>query len=87
MVAVSPFLSKNFLHDYDNLQEVYARLLEAGLTQLPNVAVIEIEEARAIGRETALTGSAPLDRPTPLLVEGEYAVSGDVKENATCSWR
>ena len=75
IVGVSPLLSKNLVHDYDHLQIVYAKLLEAALTAAPNVAVIEIEEARAIGHELSLTGAALADRPTPLLVEGEYLVS------------
>jgi hypothetical protein len=75
IVGVSPLLSKNLVHNYDQLQVTYAKLLEAALTAAPNVAVIEIEEVRAIGRELLLTGAALADRPTPLLVEGEYSVS------------
>jgi hypothetical protein len=90
IVGVSPLLSKNLVHDYDHLQIVYAKLLEAALTAAPNVAVIEIEEARAIGHELSLTGAALADRPTPLLVEGEYLVSArergkpDVQFEFTC---
>jgi hypothetical protein len=75
IVGVSPFMSKNLVHDYDALQAAFAMLLEAGIIVRPNTAVIEIEEARAIGREMGLTGSAVLDRPTPLLVEGEFNVA------------
>jgi hypothetical protein len=75
IVGVSPFLSKDLVHDYDRFQIAFARLLESGLMAIPQVAVIEVEEARAIGRETALAGSESLDRPTPLLVEGQYAIS------------
>ena len=90
IVGVAPFLSKDLLHDYDRLQVAFARLLEMGLMAIPQVAVIEVEEARAIGRETALAGSEALDRPTPLLVEGQYAVSRgaggkcDVQLELTC---
>jgi hypothetical protein len=72
------------------LQAAFARLLEVGLMAIPNVAVIEIEEARAIGREMSLGGSSTLDRPTPLLVGGDYTISRgaegkrDVQLELTC---
>ena len=75
VIAVSPFLSKDLLHDFDYLQVSCTRLVEVGLTSLPQVAVVEIEEAKAIGRELLLTNTPLKDRPTPYLVEGEYTVA------------
>ena len=90
IVGVSPLMSKSLVHDYDNLQEIYARLLEMGLLQLPNVAVIETEEARTMGQEAGLAASAAEDRPAPLLLEGEFTVlrgekgKRDVQFEFTC---
>ena len=42
---------------------------------VPGVAVLEVDEARAIGQELAGTGGAIRDRLVPLFVAGEYATS------------
>ncbi|HLQ47170.1 MAG TPA: hypothetical protein VK137_20670, partial [Planctomycetaceae bacterium] len=51
IVAVSPFLSKNLTHEFDHLQFGFAALLGEGLSERPGVAVLEIEETRALGEE------------------------------------
>ena len=74
IVAVSPFLSKNLTHEFDHLQFGFAALLGQGLSERPGVAVLEIEEARAIGEELT-RATAELDRRSvPLFVEGEFEV-------------
>ncbi len=74
-IGVTQFLSKNFVHDYDHLQSGYAGLLASALTAFPGVAVIEIEEARAIADEMKLSGDDLADRVVPVTVTGEFEVS------------
>lgn len=76
LVAVTPLLSKNLTRDFDHLQTGYAALLGRAISQVPGTAVVEIEEARAIGQELAVTGDGIKDRLVPLFVEGEFAMSG-----------
>ena len=66
---------QNLTHDYDRLQATYARLLESASDVYPGVAVLEIEEARAIGRELAVAGGELRDRVVPVFVEGEFEMS------------
>lgn len=76
LVAVTPMLSKNLTRSFDHLQIGYAALLGQAISEVPGTAVIEIEEARAIGQELAVTGEGIKDRLVPLFVEGEFAMSG-----------
>ena len=75
IVGVTHFVSKNLTHDYDNLQAGYTYLLENALLSFPGVAVIETEEAQAIGRELSLAGGGPAKRVMPLFVEGEFEMT------------
>jgi len=84
IVGVSPFLSRCLTHAYDFYQTSCAELLAQILSQQPGVAVLEIEEARAISAELALTSpddkdadlpdgrNALEDRVVPVLVSGEF---------------
>jgi hypothetical protein len=74
IVCVTPFLSKNFTHKHDHLQYGYASLLKSSLSDLPGVALVETEEARAIGDELRRTGGEVRDRAVPLFVEGEFKI-------------
>ncbi len=65
-------VSKNLVHDYDRFQGSYPRLVETALEGFPGVAVLEIEEARAIGRELALGGGQVDTGLLPVFVEGEF---------------
>ena len=76
LVAITPLLSKNLTREFDHLQTGYAALLGRAISQAPGVAVVEIDEARAIRQELAVTGDAIKDRLVPLFVEGEFAMSG-----------
>jgi len=71
--GVPSFVSRSLSHDYDNLQERYGQIVQNALFQYPGVAVIETEEARAIGRETVI-GGTEIQRIVPLFVAGEYRV-------------
>ena len=75
IIGVGPFLSQNLLHDFDYLQSGFAALLAQGLSTYPGVAVLEIEEVRAIGRELELSGGELSDRVVPVILEGEYRMS------------
>lgn len=74
IVGVPPLVSKNLVHDYDRFQASYARLVETALESFPGVAVLEIEEARAIGQELAGGGKIG-DRVLPVFVEGEFEMT------------
>ncbi len=76
IVAVSPFLSKNLTHEFDHLQFGLAALLSDALTQQHGVAVLEIEEARAIGKELVLASDQLETRRVPCFVEGEFEIRG-----------
>ncbi|MBC7819000.1 MAG: hypothetical protein IAG10_19090, partial [Planctomycetaceae bacterium] len=76
LVAVTPLLSKNLKREFDHLQTGYAALLGRAISQAPGVAVVEIDEARAIRQELAVTGDGIKDRLVPLFVEGEFVMSG-----------
>ena len=54
IIAVSPFLSKNLTRDFDHLPFGFSALLGQTLGRLPGVAVLEIEEVRAISKELLL---------------------------------
>ncbi len=74
VLAVSPFLSKNLTHDYDHLQAGWAALIEAACSRYPGVAVVELEEARAIRAELGADGRLGR-RVVPLFVEGDFHVT------------
>ena len=72
IIAVSPFLSKSLTHEFDHLQFGLAGLLGQALSEQPGTAVLEIEEARAIGIELERTGGNIQDRIVPTLIEAEF---------------
>src|SRR5712691_143191 len=74
IVAVSPFLSKNLTHEFDHLQFGFAALLGRSLSERPGTAVLEIEEARAIGEELRRSASDLQKRTVPLFIVGDYEV-------------
>jgi hypothetical protein len=80
VIAVTPFLSKNLVHDCDHLQAGQAYLLQSALIGYPGVAVVETEEARAIRRELQIAGEGLAERMVPLFVEGEYEVTVESPE-------
>ena len=53
VVSVSPFLSQDLKHDFDQYQSVLAQLLEDDFSAISGVAVVEREEAKAIWDELA----------------------------------
>jgi len=84
IIGVSHFLSRCLTHAYDFYQTSCAELLAQILSQQPGVAVLEIEEARAISDELAITlseeertgdGNMLHRRVVPILVSGEFRVT------------
>ncbi len=86
VIGVTPFLSKDDDYQHAHLQQAYSQLLQQALLSVPRVAVIEIEEARAIANELAIAkgaaternsendGAAIESRLVPLIVSGEFRV-------------
>lgn len=73
--AVPPFVSHDLTHEHDHLKAAYAKLIEQALLKMPEVLVVELEEAQAIGKEQTLSGRSA-KRPLPLYVLGEYRHTG-----------
>jgi|GEM_PF-2283296 len=75
IVGVGPFLSQNLLHNYDFLQHSLPTLVTERLLEYPGVAVLELDEYRALGDELRLHATKLEERVVPLLVEGEFALT------------
>ncbi len=74
IIAVPPFLSEDFSHRFDYLQERQSNVVSSALMTCPGVAVVELEEARAVLRELENTLSTGLERPIATIVKGAYRV-------------
>lgn len=85
-IGVSNLISKTLIHDYDDLQATLAYVLQGAFESVPGVAVIEVEEARAIQQERSLAVGPQTQRIVPLIVAGEYRVD-EQGENATAAIR
>jgi len=72
--GVPSFVSQSLSREYDPLQARYAQLIAGALSLQPGTAVIETEEARALGRELALGNDPELKRLVPAFVAGEFRV-------------
>jgi hypothetical protein len=75
IIAVPTFLSEDFALRYEYLQAHCSNLLRNSLMTHAGVAVVEIEEARAILRELEDTFSGKLDRPIATIVKATYRVT------------
>ena len=71
VVALSDLISRDLRFEHAGLQTGLAELLRVALTREPGLALVELEEAKAIAGEHALTGGA-VQRIVPLFVEGEF---------------
>ncbi len=83
IIGVSLFVSKTLVHDFDYLKSAYTRLLESALISLPATAVLEIDEATAVGREEGFRGDSDILRIVPFFVEGEFEVSNAINKKKT----
>lgn len=74
IVGVAPFQSLNLTHELDQYQQGFRYILESSLLTYDGVAVVEIDEARAIQKELAIANSNQKQReaaPT-VLVNGKF---------------
>jgi len=79
--GVPQLVSQSLSREYEPLQTRYAGILANTLSLQPGVAVIETEEAKAIGRELALGGDPELQRLVPALISGEFRVEPGTEGN------
>ena len=86
MIGVPPFIAKSFTYEYHPLQAGYAALLCESLNTLPGVAVIEIEEAKAIRKELDTSGGK-VHGVVPVFVEGEFDVLAKAGLPASVSFK
>jgi len=75
IVAVSPFVCRNIVHNHDYLQSGFAELVRTGCLALPGVAVVELDEARAIQQELALSEENSIQQKVPVFIDGEFKVT------------
>ena len=77
VVAVPPFASGDLLFDFDHLKHTYARLVERATLQVPGTITVDLDHAREIAEELALSeGEAGVRRGLPLYLIGEYRNTG-----------
>lgn len=82
IVCVPDFVSQNLKNTYASMQAACAQLLQERLIRVPGVAVVEIDEAEAIGRELQLGGTELRDAPAMMTVKGSFRVV-DAADKAT----
>ncbi len=77
IVGTSSFVNRGLTNDYDWFQDRFAALLDNALSLQPGVAVLEINEARSIGKEQQIGGIGAVDtaRIVPLIIEGDFQVT------------
>ncbi len=75
LVCVLPFVSDNLSYRFDRLQLGLCRLLQEELLSVPGVAVIEVEEARAISTELQGRTQEIEAQSVPIILEGAYSVT------------
>ena len=73
--AVPFFVSNDLTYEDDYLKAAYPRLVEETIRGWPGLLTVELEEARAIGRE-AVIGGEEVRRLVPLYVLGDYRHEG-----------
>jgi len=78
VVATPDFVSKDLSYQYDYLKTFYARLVDQRLVTEPELVVVELAEARAIGEELALADKTKVvRRPLPFYLMGEYRTTAE----------
>ncbi|MBN1506183.1 MAG: hypothetical protein JW955_05030 [Sedimentisphaerales bacterium] len=73
--AVSPFECRDLMRDYAGQRRGYARLVEEYLIQGSSVAVVELAEARALVRESAVSGDRLSRELPPYYIFGSFRTS------------
>ena len=77
VIGVSPFVSSDLSHAFDQYQQAFCLLLQEVLSTHPGVAAIEVAEAHSIREELAGTTETVAARRVPAMVTGEYSVQRD----------
>lgn len=83
VVAVPDFVSRDLTFEHSFLQFDYAEVLRAAYRQIPGLAIVSVDEAKAIGVERAVSGVEQNNRPAPVFVEGEYRTKRNFKDAST----
>ncbi len=78
--AVPPFVSHDLGFEFAHLKGAYAKVVEGALVEHKGVRAVELDEARAVSREIAISAGDGLRRPLPLYVLGEYRHEGKGEE-------
>ena len=78
VVAVTDFACRDLTFERTFLQRDYAEVLRAAFRQVPGVALVAVDEARAIAQEREVAGVQQGRRIVPIFVEGEYRTSSPV---------
>ena len=73
--AVPFFVSNDLTYEDDYLKAAYPKLVEETIRGWPGLLTVELEEARAIGREAAIGGDE-VRRMVPLYLLGDYRHEG-----------
>jgi hypothetical protein len=76
IVAVPLLVNNSLTHEADRFQGAFAKLVERDLMRRPGVLVVELDEAKALGRELVVSGAAGIERRLPLYLMGEYRFDG-----------
>jgi hypothetical protein len=76
IVAVPPLVNNSLTREADRFQGALARIVESDLLRRPGLVVVELDEAKAIGREAAVGGAAGVERRLPLYLTGEFRFEG-----------
>lgn len=79
VVAVPDFLCRDLTFDFTYPQADYAKLLQSAYRQIPGLAIVAIEEAKAIAAERDVAGLGQKERIVSVFIEGEYRTKRDLQ--------
>jgi len=80
--AVPAFESKDIMPEYSGQRRGFAMLVEDLLSQVPGVAIVELAEAQALARESAISGQT-VSRDLPYYLLGTYKTLRDKDKETT----
>ena len=83
VVAVPDFVSRDLTFEHSFLQFDYAEVLRAAYRQIPGLAVVAVDEAKAIAAERDLAGIEQKDRLALVFIEGEYRTKREAEDAGT----
>lgn len=72
VVAVPDFVCRDLTFEHSFLQSDYAELLRSAYRRIPGLAIVAVEEAKAIAAERDLAALDQKKRPASVFIEGEY---------------